>query len=232
MQISKSLAAIGLIAFASLISGQAQDNPAQAAARAALMEQMNGSSENAQPAETPPPVLIDSNGVVNSQINSAPTNSPAAPAPAEIQPPVIPPPSMAATPANENSIAPAAGDTEAQAKAREALMQTMSESNPPPVETPAPAPMVAPARNNVVTPLKPAPPMVAPPVVAPPSPPANYPGKSLGLQPIVAPPLPISMTKEEQLQALDAKYKANQISPQDYFKQREAIIGQMNSTNQ
>jgi len=40
------------------------------------------------------------------------------------------------------------------------------------------------------------------------------------------------MTTEEQLQALDAKYKADQISPEDYFKQREAILDQAGSTNQ
>ena len=32
------------------------------------------------------------------------------------------------------------------------------------------------------------------------------------------------MTKEQQLQALNAKYIANQISPEEYFKQREAIV--------
>jgi hypothetical protein len=44
--------------------------------------------------------------------------------------------------------------------------------------------------------------------------------------PIVAPPLPISASKEARLQALDAKYEANQISPAEYFKQREAILNE------
>ena len=43
-------------------------------------------------------------------------------------------------------------------------------------------------------------------------------------KPIVGPALPISADQQTRLQALDAKYNANQISPLDYFNQREAII--------
>jgi hypothetical protein len=34
------------------------------------------------------------------------------------------------------------------------------------------------------------------------------------------------MTKEEQLQELLGKYKADQISPEEYFKQRAAILAE------
>jgi hypothetical protein len=54
---------------------------------------------------------------------------------------------------------------------------------------------------------------------------ANNSGADLGLQPIQAPALPISADQEMRLQALDAKYKADQISPREYFKQREEILG-------
>jgi hypothetical protein len=66
----------------------------------------------------------------------------------------------------------------------------------------------------------------AAPVTVPPPTPADvdYPGKELGFKPIVAPPLPISADKEARLQALNAQYMANQISPEEYFKQREEII--------
>jgi len=46
------------------------------------------------------------------------------------------------------------------------------------------------------------------------------------IQPIVAPPLPISTSKESQLQALLEKYKADQITPAEYQKQRTAILAQ------
>jgi hypothetical protein len=42
--------------------------------------------------------------------------------------------------------------------------------------------------------------------------------------PMTAPALPISATKEEKLEALTAKYKMDQISPEEYFKQRAAIL--------
>ena len=52
----------------------------------------------------------------------------------------------------------------------------------------------------------------------------NYAGKDLGMQPLTAPALPINASKEARLQALLAKYKADQISPEDYHKQRSAIL--------
>ena len=38
--------------------------------------------------------------------------------------------------------------------------------------------------------------------------------------------LPISATKQEQLQALLVKYKADQITPDEYQTQRAAILAQ------
>jgi colicin import membrane protein len=58
------------------------------------------------------------------------------------------------------------------------------------------------------------------------TPDANYAGKDIGMKPIVAPALPITASKEEQLQALLVKYKADQISPEEYHKQRAAILAE------
>jgi hypothetical protein len=44
------------------------------------------------------------------------------------------------------------------------------------------------------------------------------------LQPIVAPPLPISADKQAQLQALLAKYMANAITPGQYQTERAKIL--------
>jgi hypothetical protein len=69
--------------------------------------------------------------------------------------------------------------------------------------------------------------VVAAPVAAP-APEAPAPVAPIVIVPAApspsAPPLPISADQQAQLQALDAKYSANQISPMDYFSQREAIL--------
>ena len=55
---------------------------------------------------------------------------------------------------------------------------------------------------------------------------AVVPGKETGFTPIVAPPLPISAAKQQELDALLAQYKADQISPEEYHKQRAAILAE------
>ena len=105
-------------------------------------------------------------------------------------------------------------DSEAQAKARAALAKTLSQPLPPePVAT---------------APTKPAKPVMAAtkPVVAEPVKPVevNYPGKDLGMKPIAAPALPIADSKEQKLQALLAKYKADQLTPEEYHQQRAEIL--------
>ena len=52
----------------------------------------------------------------------------------------------------------------------------------------------------------------------------NYIGQNLGLRPIASPALPISASKQEQLSALLAKYMADQITPEEYHRQRAAIL--------
>ncbi len=54
----------------------------------------------------------------------------------------------------------------------------------------------------------------------------TFPGKELGFKPIETPALPISAAKEAQLRALLAKYKADQITPVEYQKQRAEILAQ------
>lgn len=44
--------------------------------------------------------------------------------------------------------------------------------------------------------------------------------------PIVAPALPISMTKEQKLMQLLSQYKADKISPEQYHEQRAAILAE------
>jgi hypothetical protein len=119
-------------------------------------------------------------------------------------------------------------DTEAQARARAALLETMQTSSPapsaalaPPV---APAPAVVPTMMPATNAITAQPPSKSVQPKPAPSASVKQAGNEAGYTPIVAPPLPISMTKEQQLQVLNARYMANEISPQEYFKQREAII--------
>lgn len=103
-------------------------------------------------------------------------------------------------------------------KAKAALEQKMSRLDQQSVN---PA-----SRAIVLMPAKPAA-SEMPPAAEKPLNPANvnYPGKELGLKPIEPPALPISAEVQARLQALDAKYMANQITPEEYHKQRAQILG-------
>jgi hypothetical protein len=53
---------------------------------------------------------------------------------------------------------------------------------------------------------------------------AVVPGKELGLKSIEAPNVPVSEAQQAQLQELLAKYKANEITPAEYHRQRAEIL--------
>ncbi len=172
MKIFKLSLAIGVLAVCAGVSARAQDNPAQAAARAALMKSLYG--DQTAPASAPTndaPIMIDSSGVVGEKSTN-------------------PPPAMVAAPMSSSS------DTEAQAKARAALEKKMAEE-----DALSPRPVVSKINKN-------------------------YPPNQGGFTPIMAPPLPISAAKQMQLDALLDKYKADLITPEEYQKQRAAILAQ------
>lgn len=230
MQISKLIPAVCAVAFcASFVAARAQDNPAQAAARAALMEKMNAlEAQPAQPA--PPPILVTPSGATQVRPGQ-PTNVVVVPPPVAHAQPAIPAPATKPAPGTQAvQTEPATSDAEAQAKAKAALEQKMSEMNKQNWATPAVAPAAPPAPPTqpvAVSPAKPAPPTVKPEPMSPPKPiGANYPGKELGLKPIVAPPLPISAARKAQLQELLEKYKADQITPEQYHTERAKILAQ------
>jgi hypothetical protein len=101
--------------------------------------------------------------------------------------------------------------------------QTIPVATPPANQQPT----ATPPQAVVATPTaKPVAPAVAPAVKPVPPADADYAGKSLGLKPIEAPPVPVSAQKEAELQTLLAKYMANQISPDEYQKARAAILAE------
>ena len=120
-----------------------------------------------------------------------------------------------------------ADDNPAQAAARAAVLQMMQQQdaagiNAAPADATSSAPVVAaPVTTVPVVTTNPTP---APaPVAAPAAPTVAAPSTPV-YRPIIAPSLPISADQQARLQALDAKYSANQITPLDYFTQREAIM--------
>ena len=54
----------------------------------------------------------------------------------------------------------------------------------------------------------------------------NYAGKELGFQQFEPPALPVTPEQEAELQALLSKYMADDVSPEEYHKQRAAILAE------
>jgi hypothetical protein len=177
----------------------APDTEAQDKAQAALDQKMHELDMESEQQKQGGPILVNSSGAV---VVEAPTNQPA--------PAMTPPSSPArveaqAPPAASSSLfepaAPTASNAGNQSAADAALQQKMAELNQGQTAQFQPVPAAPPESSG-----------------------ATYPGKASGFEPMVAPPLPISPDKQAQLQALTAKYMANEISPEAYFKQREEIL--------
>ena len=156
--------------------------------------------------------------------------TPATPPPAETKPaPMMTPgePAAAATTTSETNAAPAASGTTPAAPV--ATMPTeVTPATPPPTETKPAPPAITPAAGTVLqSPVRPATIKVKPGVMSATNQiNAIYTGKELGLKPIESLLLPISAAQQAQLQALLAKYKANQITPEEYHNQRAEILAQ------
>lgn len=127
-----------------------------------------------------------------------------------------------------------AQDNAAQSAARAALMKQMDQVQAPEPQSPpvAPfAPAVAPkpaAPTPVVEPVAPVAPVAPMVVVVQTNVVVAPPGVLTNARPvpIVAPGLPVSMTKEQRLQALLMLYKADQVTPEQYHTRRAAILAE------
>jgi len=222
MQFSKFRPLVCAAVFcAGFIYVHAQDNPAQAAARASLdakmraLDAQQGSTNMAAP---PSDTAAQAKAMEALQEKMAELD-----AQQKVSSNVTAPPAVA--------------DTAAQARAMEALQEKMAEldaqqkaettaassSSDNAAQTAARAALENKLRelNAQQAAMNVAKPSVAAP---PPSASANYPGKELGLPPITAPPLPITAQQETELQGLLMRYEANQISPEEYQKERAKIL--------
>jgi len=237
------------------ITARAADNPAQASARAALEEKMRELDEQQASTNTsatqpvavapsaasveqqtatpqiPPPdtqpvapaITVTSSGT-SLDTNNLPTvdaiQHSMMPLPTETQAQSPPVTATVTAPGTAPVTAPVteSADTGAQAAARAALAQKMSQLDAQqPVTSVEPPPVVAAVQPPVT--VQPTPPAPKPPNV-------NYPGKQLGLTPIESPAPPVSADKLAKLDALLVKYKADQVSPEEYHKQRAAILAE------
>ncbi len=236
MQISKIALAICALALVPVLTTQAVDTPAQAAARAALEEKLK-----VLDVQTPPPVAESVPAL--KPLKPAKPTKPAkvVPVPAPATAPVVstgelkvvpaaePKAAVPAKPpvAKENSdwaaaaksaepLAAAPADNPVQAAAREVLAKELGAPVAPPVVA-----VAQPVASVVEKPAK----SVVKPVAAKPAN-QNYLGKDLGMKPLPTPALPIAASQAARLQALLAKYKADQISPEDYHQQRAKILAE------
>jgi hypothetical protein len=165
-------------------------------------------------------------------------------APATVATPAAPPQPI--TPVTPPAPAPVAApvarsaDRDAQARALEALRQSMNAGQvqqpgtPPPARaatwSPGATDTSAQARAQQALELKmreldagqPVAPPVAPPVTSPAAP--TFP--EVAFKPIEPLPSPVSGPKAQRLSELLRKYRADQITPEDYHKQRAAILAE------
>ncbi len=211
---------------AGTVAVHAEDNAAQAAARAELLQELQVSPAP-QTNNTSIPPLTPAPAVATTAVVTAPAAPPAAQtpaAPAETAPSAVGAdnPEQAASralllqelstiPANSNS--PASTSVAAPAPAAAAIAATTGADAA--VQAKAAALAEASVQTTVATPAA----VATPPPVAPKTSTAVVTNPKFSV-----PAPPISTDQATRLQALDAKYTADQISPADYFAQREAIL--------
>ena len=236
MKISKLLPVLSAFAVsAACLTARAEDNPAQAAARIALAKQLfetsgqQSTATNAPAAELKP--VNDKEAKAKAKQDTADLKARqeadkklAAEKEREAKTAAKQAEAKAkADQAADNSAAKQEADKKSEAE-RAALSTAMADSAAKNTVTNAPAATAKTAKAKKEKKQKPAPAAAAQQPAKTSEP--GYAGKDLGMKPLAAPALPISTSKEEQLQALLAKYKADQISPEEYQKQRAAILAE------
>jgi hypothetical protein len=128
-------------------------------------------------------------------------------------------------------VAPPPVDSDTIVKAREALRQKMKDlETQPPAEVPAVAPVVAKPAPEAKPEAKPQPaatpqPVVTPMAEKPPKKPTKVTGTS-AFPPIEGPASSVSAEKQARLDELLRKYRADQVTPEEYHQQRAKILAE------
>lgn len=244
MQNFRFLAVVVALAVSSLpFLTRADDTPAQAAARAALEQQMNGMDtgdtnspavvpEPSTPPPMPPPSATAPAVNTNYMWETTPPIASVPPMPTNLPAESTPPPQITVSPqlaapeqVTNGVYNPSPNNGMTQYPVNPAPASSPQANLPPvtvpPMETPPPA--VPP--SVVTSPAMPASPGQTNMVTAPATP--AQPSAPSETQ-ITAPPLPVSAEKQAALQDLLSRYMANQISPVEYQQERAKILAQPN----
>ncbi|HUC86307.1 MAG TPA: hypothetical protein VL970_14005 [Candidatus Acidoferrales bacterium] len=196
--------AVGAIGF----TARADDNPAQAAARAALAQQL--SSQNG-----PQATNAQATNAVSASEAKAKAKAAAAQAKAEAK-------AAAKADVEQQDAARRAALAAALADRTNASVQSQNMTSNSMASASAASAGKDKRKKKESTPAAQSSAAVQP---APATGSGNV-GKNLDRQPMTGPPLPISASKEARLQALLEKYKADQITPEEYHQQRAAILAE------
>ena len=203
MQTSKLSVVICALMACAPLTLRATDTPAQAAARAQVEAKLREIEAQSPETNQVAPAMRAAPPVV------------ATPMPAPTMTAVAAPPSLSAADLAQQKKA-AAAQAKAKAKADKAAARLKAKQDAEQAKKDA---AMARARKEVPPP---APKPAAPTVTASKADVGNL----IGLQQSTAPALPISGSKEMRLQALLQKYQSDQVSPEEYHKQRAAILAE------
>ena len=200
------------------LQSQPQAEPAAAASQSTTPAPAKKGASKPAPTQPVPPTVTQ-RPMPPAAVAAPATTAAAAPAAAASAAPA--PVAMTAAPPPAPS-RPVPTDPEKIAKAREELQKKMAElANQPASGT-------APMANAAATPGSATPQTVAmvPAPTPPPPPKAKEKAGPLHFEPMQAPALPISADKAQRLEALLQKYKADQLSPEQYHAERAKILAE------
>lgn len=245
MRISKLCLAVCAVALCGrVVAVRGDDNPAQAAARAALEAKMGELNAQATTTNAPAAPAMLKHPTQPAIAATAPTTSPPAEKPQTTKAEhAAPAPMMNKTnktnvQRTQPSVTAVPSVTPAQTTKPVASKTTSSNHGlftpvPPPsggIPAEAASGENLPSSTNSAAPAA----VQIPALAAVPFVPAEstqtvkaaFPGKELGLKPITSPPPPISTRQQMQLRVLLEKYDANVITPEQYQASRAKILGE------
>jgi hypothetical protein len=201
----------------------ADDADAQSKAREALEKRLN--ELQSQPAQPTPPPQTPPKPVKKPKVAAQPKPTPPPPPVAVAPPAPVAKPQPKASSFSADATAP--GESDAAARARAALDNRLNQIQSQQPEAPPMQPVqphMAATAQPAATWQPTAPAHVAVTAPEPPKPVKMNPNK--GFAPLPGPASPLSAVKEQRLQELLRKYRADEITPEQYQAERARILAE------